>query len=470
MKLLQVKHLILLSLLFLSTSAFSQNSLVSAKVDERAELISIVFRLANASEYTAGRLPAYNHAIDTYFEPWKSHKVIKQAKRLRLTSGIAFNAVMDMATHLEINNGKISMLKDVDKSGMDQRWKAKTITSFVENLDDFYKVSQFHHFFEKHKDLYSLAEERFNAVLQNVDFNWFSAFFGQEMEDSFRLIISLSNGPSNYGSSVSFNNKNKIIYAILGTWYTDSLGNPTYYTNAIPTVIHEFNHSFCNPLNDSNFDTLKTSAQLIYAKVKGQIKNYAYGSALTMLNEALVRASVIKYLEAHDSTVLTVNREKAINEGKGFIWVSELVNKLDEYGQNRNKYKTLESFMPEIIRFYDSLAANFDAFYTDFIGKCPQVLSSTVKNKSKVDASLKEIVFKFSKPMQKYSNGFSYGKGGIKHFLKPIKSEWIDNQTLRLTVALEKGQKYSMKFYNPGYVSEDNYPMIEPFELEFIAN
>ena len=54
---------------------------------------------------------------------------------------------MDMATHLEINDSKVSLLEGIDKSGIDRRWKEKTIADFIENLNDFYQMSKFHEFF-----------------------------------------------------------------------------------------------------------------------------------------------------------------------------------------------------------------------------------------------------------------------------------------------------------------------------------
>ena len=39
----------------------------------------------------------------------------------------------------------------------------------------------------------------------------------------------------------------------------------------------------------------------------------------------------------------------------GFVWFPQLVEKLDEYEQNRDKYPTLDDFMPEIVKLQDSI-------------------------------------------------------------------------------------------------------------------
>ena len=49
------------------------------RVDERVELLSIVFRLAGNSEYNMNLLPAYTVEIDRYFAPYKDHPAVVAA-------------------------------------------------------------------------------------------------------------------------------------------------------------------------------------------------------------------------------------------------------------------------------------------------------------------------------------------------------------------------------------------------------
>ena len=89
-------------LILLSFSAFSQLSPVTPKVDERTELLSIVFRLAGSEEYVNNAIPGYVKDIDTWFAPYKEGDVIKYAQKLGKTNGDSFDAVMSMAGKGEI--------------------------------------------------------------------------------------------------------------------------------------------------------------------------------------------------------------------------------------------------------------------------------------------------------------------------------------------------------------------------------
>lgn len=48
---------------------------------------------------------------------------------------------------------------------------------------------------------------------------------------------------------------------------------------------------------------------------------------------------------------------------RGFFWMKDLVNCLGEYEKNRDKYPTLESYMPAIIDFYKVEANKSDSMF-----------------------------------------------------------------------------------------------------------
>ena len=77
-----------------------------------------------------------------------------------------------------------------------------------------------------------------------------------------------------------------------------------------------------------------------------------------MFSESLVRASVIRYLISHNTGPAIANKEIQLQSSKGFIWIKQLVNLLGTYEKNRKRYPTLESFMPQIIKFYNITATN----------------------------------------------------------------------------------------------------------------
>lgn len=463
------RYTIVFVLILACITAKSQDFNISAKVDERTELLSIVFRLAGAEEYSEGILSQYNKDVDDYFDTYKKSELINYVKLLIKVNGVSYDAVMDMAVHLKIENSEISLNKEIGINNLDKRWKEKKVKTFIDYLSAFYKDSEFHSFFVDHNNLYSTSENRFNTILENINFKWFEEFYGQEPNNNYIVILSMLNGSSNYGSRIIDHQGTEYKYAIMGTSMVDFLNYPMYTKNIIPVIIHEFNHSFCNRLITERSDAFKNSGTKIYPTLKKQMQSQAYGSYETMLFESLVRASVIKYLENQNSSKKQLIRAIADEQRKGFIWTDLLVEKLSEYEADRDQYKTLESFMPEIIKFFDSIAVDFPSYHDKFLLNCPKIVSSSVINNSKVESSLKEISFTFDKPMLNSGYGFSYGKGGKQNFPEIKKVEWKDSKTIKLTVLLEDDKHYSMTFFIRSYISEDGYPMTENYELRFFT-
>lgn len=97
-----MKRILILLLFSVFFHAFGQkgNTLMPPRVDERVELLSIVFRLAGNHEYNSRRFKLYTDKIYEHYTPYKDHELIHFAKRLRKENGVSFDAVMSMAIHL----------------------------------------------------------------------------------------------------------------------------------------------------------------------------------------------------------------------------------------------------------------------------------------------------------------------------------------------------------------------------------
>ena len=82
-----MEKLILLILALISTvnTVFCQ---IRAKVDERFELTSIAFMLAEAPEYNQCGIRSYKQDIQNQFEKYKSDKSIKYMRELRLMESV----------------------------------------------------------------------------------------------------------------------------------------------------------------------------------------------------------------------------------------------------------------------------------------------------------------------------------------------------------------------------------------------
>jgi len=450
----------------------AQNIKISAKVDERTELLSIVFRLAEAEEYSGNGFPVYIDKVNEYFTNYKGHKIVSFSQEMRNKYGVAYDAVMNMAVHLKVENGKISLIEDIVSQKIDDRWRADSISRFLELLNDFYKETNFHNFFEQQKEIREVAEQNFQNITEKVDFEWFEKFFGEQPNENFNLIISLSNS-GHYGVSVEFPNKKREVFSIISIDETDSLGMPIFEDWTVETIIHEFCHSFCNTLIDKNFNSLQRKGEKFFKLQRMQMKYMAYGSAKIMLYETLVRACVIKYGESHGKNEKNIMQQIRLQRNAGFMWIENLFLELKKYDNNRDKYPTLNSFMPEIVKLQNSL--NPKKMLKEQKKECSNTTIQVIgiKNNSQdVDPKLNKITVKFSSPMTIGPSGISDGSKksrDLEYFFKVTNSYWNEETKDEwiLEIELEPNKNYSVSFPKTCFLTEDGLYLKDTYYLDF---
>ena len=330
-----------------STSAQEQPIMDKPKVDKRVELFTIAIRLAGGEDNT---YHSYTNKIDEYFKPYKNHELILFIKEIVEKRGFQFD-VFGMTVHIDEN---LNLLVEPDKVPHIS-WDKEEVEKFVKLLKQFYQDTNCEEFFKNNENLYKEASKRFLPIYEALDLSWYSSFYGKELEEDFFIINALALGGSNYGTSLNIPNQKKKVYAIMGTWRVDSLEveMPLFIKEEyFPTLIHEFNHSFCNNLIIRNEEAFKNSGEIMFEKVKTEMAPQGYDNWRTVLMEALVRAAVIKYMKDHNFAENEIEAEINHQIERKFLWIRELVEELENYDRQRDKYPTLESYMPNIIEAY----------------------------------------------------------------------------------------------------------------------
>ena len=460
-----------LFLLFITLNAFSQSEtlLSKPKVDERVELLSIVFRLADSQEYSSKKFPKYVDSIEKYFVQYKNHKLIKYIKNKLRKKGVGYDAVMSMAISItEPPNMKpiVPFSKDIP----DNRWGKKRAKKFLKFLNQFYLDTNCKEFFNENEYIYKIATARFNKIYKKLDINWYKNFYGQKPKGEFKIIIGLGNGGGNYGPNIILPNGKEIIYAIMGCWSIDDFGNPQFeINNYFPTLLHEFNHSFVNQIVEKYHPELQKSGLIIFDKVKYEMNKLAYGDWKTMYAESLVRASVIKYLKDHNSDKKLIETELNEQIASGFLWTDNLVKELDRYEKNRDRYPTLESFMPEIVKFFNNTASNIDKLKEKIDAKRPRVMSIQPfeNNTMNVDYNIKQIIISFNKELKGKGYSIFEGEKGETAFPEMGKISYSkDKKKIIIEVKLKPNKEYQFILTGWSFISKDGYP-INDYEINF---
>lgn len=454
-----IKKLWTLIVLFISVLNFSQEKLIP-KVDERVEIVSIVFRLAGAKEYSQDYNKKYVADINTYFDAYKNSGIVEFIKENRNKNGLGYDAVMSMALHLSFKNGKFSQIKEKVNS-LDKRWEKVDKKQFVSLLNQFYKNTNFQQFFNNHSADYRNAEDKYQTtILSDFNQDWYSKFYGKKANEDYNIILGYGNGGGNYGIKTHPENQKENVNAVVGIWSFDKDGSTIFDKNEFqPLLIHEFNHSFINYILEmgDNKSKLENSGKIIYELVKEDMESQAYGNWETMINESLVRAAVIHYMMDNKYSQKDIDEEISIQEKRKFLWIKDLVKLLEKFDNNRKQYPTLESFYPEIISFYNQLAPKMISYEKNR----PKVLSISpdIWNKNDVDPTIKEITINFDREMiEKVS--INMGESGKEHFpLQKLEGFVNGHKGLKLLTDMKPNTEYEFVLTDQNFKSKEGYPL-----------
>jgi len=365
---------------------------------------------------------------------------------------------------------KFKPLVTVTDSIPDVRWGKNNSEKFIKLLKAFYQDAHCKEFFKNNVELYANVSEKFIPVFENIDLKWYKSFYGKEPKEKFVIVNGLGNGGGNYGSAIVFKNGKREVYAIMGTWSVDSLGMAKFgLKDYFPLLLHEFNHSFVNDLIDKNIKKFESSGEKIYAVVGKQMQKQAYGDYKIMLSEALVRAAVLKYMKDHNFKKEEIDKEIQEQLNNGFLWINELENELEKYSKQREKYPTLESYIPNIILAYEDFANNILEYEKMFDKERPTIVSiSEFKNFEKnVSSKIKRFTINFDKPLKAQKYSLNYGEKGRTFFPEFGKNKYSDDRkSVIVEVKLIENKEYQFIVSGMSFVSEKGIP-IKDYLIEF---
>ena len=435
-------------------------------VDPRVELMSIIFRLSGAHEYTLGQIPVYNAAIDKHFAAFRDHEAVRIARELHDGQGVSFDAVMSLAVHVKDAESLAEVVPFDRNSSLDRRWHPADARRFLAAARKFVADSDFAGFVKSEQPFYDAVDKRLRAyVATEADLTWFDGFFGSRTHAPFHLAPGLTNGGPSYGPHVTPENGVEEICAIPGVWKVDADGLPVFDSSWTPLVIHEFSHSYANPLIDEFAGQLDKSGNRLFEALIGPMSRQAYKDGQTVLKESLVRAVTARYILEHQGPGAAAS-EVSEQRKHFFLWTGDLLTLLGQYAQDRQRYPTLEAFMPNVVTFFADTAAHADEISES---SRPKVLSMNIANgATDVDPALKEIVVRFDRPMDRSR----FGVNGIAAAPLPAMSKAAYDEAGRvftIAVTLEPNKEYGFTLNWPGgdvFQSAEGVPL-KPVEVKF---
>jgi len=270
-------------------------------VDERYELLSLVWRLAGYSRFVSQNTD-YQNKVATNYEEYRSHPVVYFASRL----GFSYDAVFQFAVHIVKENERFVLLPNINGLINDgsNRWNQSNATRFIELLNDFYLKTHFSSFYDDHIPFYLRQTKRFiEQSTCEIEMAWFDNY---STASNLRIIYSPSSGSGNYGATVE-TERGDVNYIAMTSF--DSY-----------VIVHEISHSFANILARDWYHTNEEFRHWCDDSVDQNL-NPQYSSGSVMSNEYVTRAYTILYYTEHGQELVPLLKaEKA----QGFPYIEEV--------------------------------------------------------------------------------------------------------------------------------------------------
>lgn len=172
------------------------------------------------------------------------------AVQLRNTRLMSADGPMSLAIYIDHDFRARKSFEQWPWEGLDDRWEKEDTEEFVEKLRQFAAETKFNEFFEAQTPLYEKGILSCKSLMaQYPDMHkWFDEFFGVEKNDELKLVLGFLNGHFNYGPRFQSGQTSEK-YAVVGQ-ISDPGGNVGFTLQQLGITVHEFCHSFTNPVLD----------------------------------------------------------------------------------------------------------------------------------------------------------------------------------------------------------------------------
>lgn len=236
--------------------------------------------------------------------------------------------------------------------------KDKNAQEFVNGLQKFYKDTKAEEFFKTSDEYYDKLKQYIEAKYDKNEIaglitdvlkytNNKEKYYGSNII-IYNTVISLYRSKGSF-FVVNENGKINFISIQYGYAYTKDKNDDFDAENIITTSIHEYLHNFVNQPVANN---MKLINQLTKGKSKMNYTSKIYYNFPwnRVTDECFVRAieaRIFKNRFGEEKAIKVILNPETKN---GFSKLKDVYNKLQQYENNRNKYKTIDDFMPELIK------------------------------------------------------------------------------------------------------------------------
>jgi hypothetical protein len=349
------KRTFLVFLLFWSVTAPARSSKVNVTVDDRMEFLTVIQYLSGYPILTQAELN-YKKEVEEHFRDYRDHPAVVLNKSI-YERFFGFDAAPSYLYHFSFPGFRqTSGFSEDELRTFEYDKHSDTLSLLLATFKDFYKRTGFHKFYSAHEGFYDSLKKPIQAKLdESRIIEILEDHYGKENKEYNVVLVPLLHD-GGYGPAVRKGN-GQAIYAIIGP-RSDSKDMPVFDVKTILSeyVIHEFSHSFCNPLIAKGLPELRKDSCL-FTPIKDAMAQHGYGTWEACLYEHFVRANEILITEK------VLNRSKAadlmdnmIRDDK-WIYLRGLIDVMRKYQEDRKTYKTIDDIMPLVVTYFHEEAA-----------------------------------------------------------------------------------------------------------------
>ena len=344
-----MKKIITLILLIFSVKSMGQKSELNISIDDRIEtLYSVAF--LNDYYLIGQHQNLYKQKIEKNLLPLKNHKAVQLFDTLSKKYNFSYYRTVEWVLQFS-NFPEFKKIKEkAEKYETVPKSKEYLLKNFKKELINFNRDTLFQSYLNEMKPINQeiISEIKKSETIRELP-KYLESFYGEKL-NSYNLILSPLLHSGGFNSELINKNGKKEVYALIGpNGEIDFIPNFDKSYLETDLILHEFGHSFVNPLLEKYHEEIEDLKSKYYTpKLEKYAKYQGYSQWNYVFNELLVRATTIVIAEKHfgkERANELLEYEKSI----GFGLVENILEILKEYQQHRDKYSNFSEFYPVLI-------------------------------------------------------------------------------------------------------------------------
>ena len=324
---------------------------IDVMVDPNVEMMMILGRLSGASPFNfVNNLlkSPYIDDVDSYFLPYKQELAVSMTRK----TNMSYNSIPEFGMYMNKNNSGFVM--DVNNENfvvLPNNQPAKKIyyyagKDYINEIRNFREKSNFDTFFINNIQFYENQIYLIEQTLSKYEFsNWLEDFYGKKLKRNIKLHVTSLTGGGNFGLSIKDSKGRETLNSEIAEFRNEE------------SFLHLISHEFSHPRTITVAEKLYMNEEIraifgrhFAANHSTYIQN-GYQNAFNIFIETINQACANKFWEKILSEKQKNILNNEINNVLKLTYVPQIAEFLDNYQNNRDKYKTLEDFIPELEEF-----------------------------------------------------------------------------------------------------------------------